>query len=419
MRSAIRPPRAGGLSPSFALNFLSETFPSGLTFTRSSNATRIGPTGLLETVASNTPRIDYDPVTLVAKGLLIEEVRTNLAINSAATAANTGTTVTVDATNMFGTANAATTVNEGVADSLHFAFSGGAVSWTIGTVCSCTAYIEAGTATRAQITVTTDGSVGTATTYANFGLTGAGFVLAEGAAAVGMIRLVAPGVYACTMKFTAGATVPITTPVIVGMINSGTATRLPSYTGTGLTLVVHGAQIEAGATATTYIPTSGATATRAADVCSATLGAWFNQPASSVVVEFQAGIIDASSRRVVGWRNASGTDSIHVVRSIARAAQIRSAVAGGADFTPSTANSSADGVIVKYGASIEFGTAVTKRLCLNGGTVATSAVAVSAVAYTVMDIGVAFSSQQINGHIRRIAYYRQALSAAQLQALTA
>lgn len=53
-----------------------------ITFTRASSATRVNSSGLVETVASDQPRFDYDPVTLQPKGLLIEEQRTNLLLNS-------------------------------------------------------------------------------------------------------------------------------------------------------------------------------------------------------------------------------------------------------------------------------------------------------------------------------------------------
>lgn len=55
---------------------------SFLTFTRASTATRINASGLIESVASGKARIDYDPSTLAAKGLLVEEQRTNLLLNS-------------------------------------------------------------------------------------------------------------------------------------------------------------------------------------------------------------------------------------------------------------------------------------------------------------------------------------------------
>jgi hypothetical protein len=50
-----------------------------ITFTRANPiATVTNSLGLIQTVGANVPRFDYDPVTLAAKGLLIEEQRTNL-----------------------------------------------------------------------------------------------------------------------------------------------------------------------------------------------------------------------------------------------------------------------------------------------------------------------------------------------------
>ena len=55
---------------------------SFITFTRSSIATRVNETGLIETVSVDQARMDYDPITLAQKGLLIEETRTNIIIRS-------------------------------------------------------------------------------------------------------------------------------------------------------------------------------------------------------------------------------------------------------------------------------------------------------------------------------------------------
>jgi hypothetical protein len=49
-----------------------------VTFDRNSMAIRINETGQLELVAPNTPRYNFDPVTLEPLGLLIEPVETNL-----------------------------------------------------------------------------------------------------------------------------------------------------------------------------------------------------------------------------------------------------------------------------------------------------------------------------------------------------
>ena len=69
-------------APAMVLNFLSGTLDSRVTFTRSTVATYVGSNGLLQTAAINAPRFDYDPVTLALKGLLIEEGRANLLVNS-------------------------------------------------------------------------------------------------------------------------------------------------------------------------------------------------------------------------------------------------------------------------------------------------------------------------------------------------
>ena len=67
----------------------------GVTFTRSTTGTYFDATGTLQTAAINAPRFDYDPISLRPLGLLIEESRANILLNSA-----TGTTqsVTVSAT---------------------------------------------------------------------------------------------------------------------------------------------------------------------------------------------------------------------------------------------------------------------------------------------------------------------------------
>lgn len=53
-----------------------------VTLTRASSATRTNSLGVIESVAANVPRIDYDPVTLSVIGILVEEQRTNLLLNS-------------------------------------------------------------------------------------------------------------------------------------------------------------------------------------------------------------------------------------------------------------------------------------------------------------------------------------------------
>ena len=66
--------------PSLNLDFAnSATLDPRITFTRGTNATYTGSDGLVKNTAGiHSPRFDWDPVTRECKGLLIEETRTNL-----------------------------------------------------------------------------------------------------------------------------------------------------------------------------------------------------------------------------------------------------------------------------------------------------------------------------------------------------
>lgn len=97
---AFTPPVTTGVKinyPSLSMDFASSdyilsgthyaTLPSFLTaasgtFTRASIGTYFDNTGTLQTASADMPRLDYDPVTHVAKGLLTEEARTNTIRNS-------------------------------------------------------------------------------------------------------------------------------------------------------------------------------------------------------------------------------------------------------------------------------------------------------------------------------------------------
>ncbi|ARK09046.1 hypothetical protein A6C57_01235 [Fibrella sp. ES10-3-2-2] len=91
-------------TPSLNLNFMQGTMPTGLVYSRSGTATRVNASGLLETVSASVPRFDYDPVTLALRGLLIEEARTNLLLQSATLATqNVAVTAQVYTLSFYGT----------------------------------------------------------------------------------------------------------------------------------------------------------------------------------------------------------------------------------------------------------------------------------------------------------------------------
>ena len=74
---------AGPPGASLNLSFMSGTLDPRITFTRASTATYFDATATVRTAAANAPRWDCDPVTGALRGLLIEETRTNLTLQSA------------------------------------------------------------------------------------------------------------------------------------------------------------------------------------------------------------------------------------------------------------------------------------------------------------------------------------------------
>ena len=95
-----------GRAPSLNLDFTAmSALPTGLTFTRSTTAYRTNASGQLELMAIDTPRFEYDPVTLRPRGLLMEpqganQIKRSQEINDNAAGywvTRTNVTVTADA----------------------------------------------------------------------------------------------------------------------------------------------------------------------------------------------------------------------------------------------------------------------------------------------------------------------------------
>ena len=96
---SLRAAVAAAATESLSLDFINEIYQSGgsgaggltkgsafsdlITLNRASQGSRWNREGKLEMVAAGQPRFDYDPVTRLIKGLLIEESRTNLNAHSA------------------------------------------------------------------------------------------------------------------------------------------------------------------------------------------------------------------------------------------------------------------------------------------------------------------------------------------------
>jgi hypothetical protein len=357
------------------------------------------------TAAYYGPRFDYDPVTLAAKGLLIEEQRTNLLTYSAqfdnAAWTKSNSTVTANAaTSPDGTATADALI-ETTATGTHVTYQ--VFTFVAATAYTYSAYVKANGRTKFDFASLSGFSPG-----ASFDLT-AVTATPLGATSAATITAVGNGWYFCTATRTSAGG---SDQAQIRLVDAAGAS---TYTGNGTSgIFLWGAQLEAGSFATSYIPTVASQVTRSADVASMTgtnFSSWYNQTQGTFVMNFtpdegltsgvnrvlavsQAGaaarVIDVSFLGT-NWVNFNGTNT-----TIIGAASVTS--------TPqriATAYASAN-----YGYTI------------NGGTVATDASAL-VNSPTQMAIGNTVGVNQLNGHIRQIAYYNTRLPNATLQALTA
>jgi hypothetical protein len=271
--------------PRMALDFTTASLDSRVTITRALNtATAVNASGYVATVNANLPRFDYDPTTLACKGLLIEESRSNVCIQSAdienvawsrAGVGVVGDTVTSPAGTTTGN-----TVTCSAGSSVHRVVST-AGTVTSGASATHSVFVKAGTHSFFQIH---DGSTGTF--YANVNLT-TGTVTAVNPVSGATITPYGNGWYKCTLTLTAGATTSIGA---ITIIPDGTSLRNPTWAAAGTeSIYAWGYQIEVGAFATSYIPTLASQVTRNADVVSMTgtnFSDWFNASEGTLACEF-------------------------------------------------------------------------------------------------------------------------------------
>jgi hypothetical protein len=200
---------------------------------------------------SGLPRLDYLGST--CPRLLLEPQRTNVVTNSETFGASTGTTIVLNNTASPDGYVSADKLVEDTSTGVHITLIGGALGGSVdSSVYSVSVFAKAAGRTRLNMFDNNQASAG----ITNFDIAN-GVVISGG----GKIENYGNGWYRCTI-FPA-KTNNTNSNVQIRLINSGTNV---SYTGNGTSGVfLWGAQIEASAYATSYIPTLGASVTRAAD----------------------------------------------------------------------------------------------------------------------------------------------------------
>jgi hypothetical protein len=304
-----------------------------LTFTRASTATRVNASGLIETVASGVPRLDY--LGSSCPKLQLEPQRTNVAqfseqFNNAAWI-SAEITITANNTNSpDGYVNADKVVSN-TNNALHF-IGPALTSFVSGTAYTSSVFVKKDTGRYFQLLY---GSGGFGfTQYANFDLQ-LGTVTFQGAAASAKIDNFGNGWYRCAITST--ATQNFSDSCYSAIITSGTAARAENHS-TALSYWVYGYQIEAGAYATSYIPTLGTSVTRVWDDASKTgITSLIGQTAGTLFVELNADGRPNSIARVIAYLTENGSTDNRVAIQYNASGQIQAIASSGGSTQGSVA----------------------------------------------------------------------------------
>ena len=394
--------------PSLDLNFTRSTsLDSRLTFSRSGNATFVGANGYISYSPANQPRFDYDQNTGQLRGLLIEEQRTNLFTNSSAFSLwgkSSGLDTVIDnaAISPDGYQTASYVNANGITNSY---LNGTFAVASSGTTYTKSIFGKAGT-TSNLIFECPDYITGPAFFQTTFNLS-TGQITANAAGNTSTIITYPNGWYRCSVTRT------------YSTASSGGTFYVGAY-GTGLgSIYLWGAQFEAGTMASTYIPTGSASATRTADKCSLPAGSWYSQNQGTLYAEsYMAGPrTSGASFTTALYSSSNDYIGIQYVYSVGgyggttyllkNGIQSVSASPGGnfnqihksaVAFDSSSAVSANDGTLLTHSGTYS-GPPLVSQLTIGGRSTSGS-------------------DFQLNGSIRRITYWPQKVSNAQLQLLT-
>jgi hypothetical protein len=392
--------------PTFSRDFAGEkTLNNGtgpaIAFTRASDATYFDADGVLQTATSDTPRFDHDPADGSSKGLLIEEARTNLFEHSAefddAYWAKISTTITAnDAIAPDGTSSAdlvEKTGNEATTPAKTLAVT--AVAHTA----SCFVKNVSGDRFRIRIDATggtiVDAIFNTAT----------GAVSTSSAGVTASIQSAGNGWYRCAATYTFASAVNATV--------SFSPRNVDAVDSTGAKAYLWGAQLEAGAFPTSYIPTTTAAVTRSADSAVVTpISSFYNASEGTLFAEASSfsSATNASSVALTAGGSADERIQLRV-----RGSAVSIVAAAATSFVSSSADPAAN-VANKRAAAAKLNDFAVST---NGGAAETDTAGdMPSVTHLVAGALSTGLTQPLNGHIRKIAYWPRRLSNALLQSLT-
>jgi len=339
---------------------------------------------------AGVPRFDHNPTTGVSLGLLIEEQRTNLLERSEEF--NNAYWSTFQATV---TANQAIAPDGTLSADLIAKNTGPSANYSVfrGSMGGSGAYTLSVYAKTAGSTVC---KLFIGTSFAEFNLS-AGTTATSGASMVS----VGNGWYRCIYTLTATASFLIE----IGGTDVG-----------GKGIYIWGAQLEAGAFPTSYIPTVAAQVTRSADAASMTgtnFSSWYRADEGTMYAESRPATPSVSVASEI--TDGTANNRVRFFRNEGNVVTFRNTSNGTTNFDAAGSGTAAANTFYKGAIAYK---ADDFAGVYNAGTVVADTSGTTAVVNQLL-VGAAFNnSNLLNGTIKKLSYYPLRLTNAQLQALT-
>ncbi len=368
-------------------DFTTQSMPAGAVLVRASSGSALAPAGMLLNHLADRPRYEAD-------GLLLEGARTNLLLRSAALTASPWAGVNQSAASgqpdIWGGSNGwlltGSASNSRVQQSVNITVGAPYTFWLIA---------AAGTSTTANLAVDVDGTqVVAAIDFA------AGTIASTGSKAALATHWQNLG----GNKRKVGVTFSST---------SGTTVVLQIKAGIG-TLLVDAAQCEAGAVPTSYIETTTATATRAADLLTLDSAMLVNPQEGTFLAEVKLGGLEG---QMVVWQLGDNTNSLRLmIETNGRIVGV-ARVSGTDTYLQTSVNTAIAGGSYRIALAYMAG---ELAMSVAGGNPIKAALTIpaslqNAVLYGGNRLG---ADRPLNGHVRRLGYQPRRMSDVHLKTIS-
>jgi len=415
--------------PTLNLDFAnSQSLDSRITFSRGSIGTRVNINGLIETIAANQPRFDFDPISGECKGLLIEESRSNLITYSEDFSQGIWSKPNCSIqSNVITAPDGNTTADKFVEDTTKFGHQLiQDISLTASTTYTRTIFVKVAEKSRIRIRVA-DTATFTKSAQVDFNIARGVVLNTFGSGVTFVSSSISPltnGWYRCSMTYTIDATGG-TYRQSFWLLSDDAGTT--AYQGDGTSgIYIWGAQLEQGAFPTSYIPTSGSTVTRSVDnaeMIGTNFSSWYNQTEGTFFYNGTLPFItnDTVTRVPFGVSNGFNfSNSIYVSKTPTTLGLSFVAINNNVSQTQGTSLPTMTSSKIKIASSVAPNNIYS---CGYGGVVNKSLRTSAAIPpATRLTLGKEpWNGSALNpiiGCINKFAYYPKALSPAQLQYLT-